>query len=91
MTATTVQIGDVIYTAEGEWSNGQPVEGVCDSARSADDAIGQAETWLACLTDSERARVRSLFVRSWTVETLDESASDGIGSMVSGPVVHRLV
>lgn len=83
MTTTQFSIGQTVYQIDGEWSNGRTIEHECPVRRNAADAESDAREWLATHTDSERARVRSLCVRSYVIDEMDDSASDGIGSMHS--------
>lgn len=83
MTTTTFAIGQTVYQVDGDWSNGRTIEHDFPVRDSLADAQDDAREWLATHTDNERARVKSLFVRSYEIDQMGESASDGIESMHS--------
>lgn len=82
------KIGETVYQAEGEWIDGRPISfsGVGHLVESA--AREEIADRLAMLSTAEARRVKSCWVRPYKVESLDEDAVDGIGSMEScGPGV----
>jgi hypothetical protein len=86
--APKIEIGQTVYQAEGEWIDGRPIAFSGTSYHLESDARDEITDRLSALSTAETRRVKSCWVRPYTVESLDDDAVDGIGSMVScGPGV----
>lgn len=85
------QLNQVVYQADGEWMSGRPIEGDFDVHEDCEGAEADARYWLASHTPREVAQVKSLVVRTMIVDSLDDSASDGIGSMHSDGIASTIV
>lgn len=81
--STTFAIGQTVYQMDGEWGNGTAIEHDGPVRDCLEDAENDAREWLATHTDGERARVKSLFVRSHKIDEMGDSTPDGIESMHS--------
>lgn len=77
------EIGEIVYQVEGEWIDGRPIDDLEGIYINQDDATSAASDGLARFSETERSRIRSIWVREYEIVELDETASDGIGSMQS--------
>lgn len=85
---TTFEIGQTVWQAEGQWSNGREIDDLSEVRATKEEAIADADSRLRFLGGDEQSRVRSMFVRAYTVTHLDD---DGSPSMTSLHDVHHII